>query len=48
MNKCKCEKGEHHKNMTNEERISHLEDCVAEIIHKLTCVKDELVDINKE
>lgn len=48
MTKCKCEKGEHHTNMTNEERINHLETCVSEIIHRLTCVKDELTDIKKE
>jgi len=47
MNNYKCENGEHHKNMTKEERIDHLENSVVEIIHKLTCVKDELVDINR-
>ena len=46
MNKCKCEKGDHHKTMTKAERIKHLEDCMASIIHKLDCVKQELGELN--
>jgi hypothetical protein len=42
MTKCKCEKGEHHKEMNREERIDHLEDCIVQAIHKLECIKDEL------
>ena len=42
MTKCKCEKGEHHKEMNREERIAHLENCIADAIHKLECIKDEL------
>jgi len=42
MTKCKCEKGEHHKEMNREEQIAHLESCMAETIHKLECIKDEL------
>ncbi len=42
MAKCKCEKGEHHIEMNREERIVHLENCMAETIHKLECIKDEI------
>jgi hypothetical protein len=42
MTKCKCEKGEHHKEMNKEERIAHLEECIGDAIHKLECIRDEL------
>lgn len=47
MTKCKCEKGQHHDNMTREERIKHLEDCMGDIIHKLDCVKQELSELGR-
>lgn len=47
MTKCKCEKGQHHDNMTQEERIKHLEDCMGDIIHKLDCVKQELSELGR-
>ena len=47
MTKCKCEKGQHHDSMTREERIKHLEDCMAGIIHKLDCVKQELAGLGR-
>lgn len=42
MTKCKCERGEHHKEMNREQQIAHLESCMVETIHKLECIKDEL------
>ena len=48
MTKCKCEKGEHHKEMNREERIDHLESCMAEAIHKLECIKDELKSLKSQ
>lgn len=42
MTGCKCEKEEHHKEMNRAEQIAHLESCMAEIIHRLECIKDEL------
>lgn len=48
MTKCKCERGEHHKEMTTEERIEHLESCIADVIHKLECIKDEIVILKSQ
>jgi hypothetical protein len=38
----KCEKGEHHEVMNRDEQVIHLESGMAEIIHRLECIKDEL------
>lgn len=48
MTKCKCEKGEHHKEMNKEEQVAHLESCLADIISKLECVKEELALVKEK
>jgi len=48
MTECRCEKGEHHKEMSREEQIVHLESCMETTIHKLECIKDELKSLRTQ
>jgi hypothetical protein len=34
--------------MNRDETISHLEKCIADVIHQLECIKSELVDIKTQ
>ncbi|NWF95849.1 MAG: hypothetical protein HXY34_06870 [Candidatus Thorarchaeota archaeon] len=50
MTKCRhgCDYGEHHKKLSRDERLSHLEECMADLIHQLQCIKDELAEIRRQ
>ena len=39
---CKCDDKEHHKEMTHEERLDHIRECLDSAVHRLECVREEL------
>jgi hypothetical protein len=42
MGTCKCGKEKNHGNMTRDERIKHLRDCLDDAMDKIECVRDEI------